>query len=168
MRPIALVTAAFLAAAVILTLVLYARDPRLPMAGWRVGVLEGLKMVPMLILALVLARLAQSLVSAETMQRWLGAESGWRGIWIGCAVGALTPGGPATSFPIVAGLYQAGAGIGTLVAFVTAWSLWALTRLPVEVALINWRFAAIRLACTFFVPPLAGLLAHVFFARTFK
>jgi hypothetical protein len=32
-----------------------------------------------------------------------------------------------------------------------------------EVGIIGWRFTAIRVACTFFVPPVAGLIAYLFF-----
>jgi len=50
-----------------------------------------------------------------------------------------------------------------LVAFVTAWSLWAVARMPMEVALMGVKFTLVRFVCTFFFAPIAGLLAHVFF-----
>ena len=52
------------------------------------------------------------------------------------------------------------ASLGAVVGFVTAWSLWSVTRLPVEIALIDSKPALIRYAVTFVVPPLAGLLAE--------
>jgi hypothetical protein len=58
---------------------------------------------------------------------------------------------------------RAGAGVGTLVAFLTAWSLWAVARLPMEIGLLGWRFTIARLACTFFFPPIAGWMAHLLF-----
>jgi len=42
---------------------------------------------------------------------------------------------------LIAGLYHAGASLGSVVAFVTAWSLWSVSRLPVEMALIAPRVA---------------------------
>jgi len=45
------------------------------------------------------------------------------------------------------------------VGFVSAWSLWSIQRLPVEMALIDPKAALVRYAITFVVPPLAGLLA---------
>ena len=89
-----------------------------------------------------------------------------RGILIGTLAGAFAPGGPYVSLPIVAGFLRAGAGTGTMVAFLTGWSLWAFSRLPMEVAILGWRFTLIRLASTFFFPPIAGLLAHILFAGT--
>ena len=61
--------------------------------------------------------------------------------------------------PIVATLLRAGAGTGTMVAFLTSWSLWAIARMPMEVGIIGWKFVVIRLASTFFFPPIAGLIA---------
>jgi hypothetical protein len=51
-----------------------------------------------------------------------------------------------------------------MVAFVTAWSLWAVTRLPMEIGILGWKFTAVRLVCTFFFPPIAGLIAQLFFS----
>lgn len=90
--------------------------------------------------------------------------SGLRGILIASGLGALTPGGPYVSFPLVASLYESGAGIGSVVAFVTAWSLWGVTRLPLEIAFLGVRVTLIRIASTLIFPPLAGLIARRFFA----
>ena len=95
----------------------------------------------------------------------MGTESGFRGILIGSAVGGLTPGGPYIAMPIAAGLMQTGAGIGTMVAFMTGWSLWAFTRLPLEIGIMGWKFTAIRLACTLLLPIIAGLIANLFFSK---
>jgi uncharacterized protein len=167
-RSLLLVTLLMAAAALALTGAAWSKDPRLAAEGWRDGAAALARILPMLVFAFALSGLVQALVPKETLGRWLGEQSGWRGIWLGCLAGAVTPGGPATSFPVVAALFQAGAGIGTLVGFITAWSLWAVARLPLEVAFIGPKFAAIRLLCTFFVPPLAGALAHMLFGRSFK
>jgi hypothetical protein len=47
-----------------------------------------------------------------------------------------------------------------VVGFVSAWALWSVSRLPVEMALIDPRPALVRYAVTFLVPPVAGLLAE--------
>ena len=67
------------------------------------------------------------------------------------------------SLPVVAGLLKAGAGVGTMVAFLTAWSLLAFARLPMEVGILGWRFTLVRLACTFLFAPVAGLIGHALF-----
>ena len=122
-----------------------------------------IQIVPLLIFAFIIAGMIQVLVPQEMISKWVGAESGFRGILIGTVVGALTPGGPFVSLPIAAGLLRAGASMGTMVAFMTGWSLLAFSRLPLEIGLLGWQFTLIRLACTFFFPPIAGLIANRFF-----
>jgi len=123
-----------------------------------------LQITPLLILAFIIAGMVQVLVPHEIISRWVGMESGFRGILIGSAIGGILPGGPFVSMPIVAGLLRTGASIGTMVALLTAWSLLAFTRLPIEVGLLGWKFTFIRLTCVFFFPPIAGFIANRFFS----
>ena len=65
---------------------------------------------------------------------------------------------------IAAGLMRSGAGIGTMVAYLTGWSLWAITRLPMEVGILGWKLTMIRFASTLVFPPIAGILAQLLFS----
>ena len=153
------------ALALLLVLVGYVRGQGEHIHGLRAAAVMTLQVLPLLLFAFVAAGMVQHLLPSELVSRWVGAESGLRGIVIGTLAGALTPGGPYVSLPIVAGLLKTGAGIGTMVAFLTAWSLWAVSRLPMEVGILGWKFTLIRLACTFFFPPIAGWLAHILFGK---
>jgi uncharacterized membrane protein YraQ (UPF0718 family) len=143
----------------------YFLGENLPLTGLKAGGKMFLSIFPLLIFAIIIAGMIQVLIPREFIIRYLGAESGFKGIMIGCVAGALTPGGPFVSFPIVASIWKSGAGIGTVVAFVTAWSLWAVGRLPYEISLISPKFALIRFASTLIFPPLAGIIAQTFFSK---
>jgi uncharacterized membrane protein YraQ (UPF0718 family) len=119
------------------------------------------QILPLLVFAFIVAGMVQVLIPRELVSKWVGAESGMRGIFIGTVAGALAPGGPYVSLPVAAGLLQAGAGVGTMVAFLTGWSLWAVSRLPMEVGILGWKFTLVRIASTFFFPPIAGLIAQM-------
>ena len=134
--------------------------------GLKTGGSLLIQIIPLLIFAFIVAGMVQTLIPREIIARWIGVESGFRGLLIGTLMGSLTPGGPFVTMPIAAGLLRTGASVGTMVAFVTAWLLVAVTRLPLEVGLLGWKFTLIRLACTFFFPPIAGLIANLFFLRT--
>jgi uncharacterized membrane protein YraQ (UPF0718 family) len=121
--------------------------------------------LPLLIMAFAIAGLVQILVPREFIVKWLGAGAGYKGIMIATVAGAVTPGGPYVSFPIVASLYKSGASVGTVVAFVTAWSLWAVARFPLEIGLVGPKLAIARFLSTLIVPPLAGLFAQAVFGR---
>ena len=131
------------------------------------GTLGGMKLLleitPLLIFAFIMAGMIQELLPKEMVAGWVGAESGFRGLIIGTLAGAITPGGPYVSMPIAAGLLRSGASIGTMVAYLTAWSVWAISRMPIEIGLMGWKYTFIRLACSFFFPPIAGALAQFIF-----
>jgi uncharacterized membrane protein YraQ (UPF0718 family) len=107
----------------------------------------------------------QYLVPTETIAKWVGTESGMRGIFIGTAIGCVMPGGPYILLPVAAGMLRAGAGVGTMVALLTAWSVIGVSRLPMEIGLLGWKFALIRIACCFFFPPIAGFIANRLFSH---
>ena len=137
----------------------------LVLAGLANGANTLLLVIPLLLAAFLIAGLVQTLVGTEMVERWLGASSGWRGIALACVGGALIPGGPYAYYPIAAALLQAGAGLGVLVAFVTAKNLWSLSRLPLEVALLGPNLTWMRFVITLIIPPLLGFLSEALFGR---
>jgi len=150
--------------AVILLIIGYSKGEGQHIAGLKSAMKMTVDILPMLVFAFIMAGMIQTLLPQELMSKWIGEESGIRGILIGTVVGGITPGGPYVSLPLAAGFLRAGAGIGTMVAFLTAWSLWAVSRLPMEIGVMGWKFTLVRFTCTFFFPPIAGLLAQMFFS----
>ena len=152
------------ALATILYLIAWQRGQGQHIQGLKMGWAMLVQIVPLLLFVFIVAGMVQALLPKELLSKWVGAESGTKGILIGSVAGGLTPGGPYVSLPIVAGLLRAGASVGTMVAFMTGWSLLAVARLPMEVGILGWRFTIARLVCTFFFPPIAGLLAQALFS----
>jgi len=151
------------ALAVILLLIGYSKGQGQHISGMKSALNMTVQILPMLVFAFIIAGMTQILLPQELLSKWVGAESGLRGILIGTVAGGLSPGGPFVSLPIAAGLLRSGASVGTMVAFLTGWSLWAVGRLPMEVGILGWKFTLIRIASTFFFPPIAGLVAQTFF-----
>ena len=145
---------------VILLVIAFWQGRDLPLAGLQTAGLILWRNLPILLLSFVIAGLVQVLIPGDLITNWLGPQTGSKGVLIGCVVGGLVPGSPYAVFPIVAALYKGGAGLGAVVSFVSAWSLWSVSRLPVEMALIDPKPALVRYAITFIVPPIAGLLAQ--------
>ena len=123
------------------------------------------QVVPLLAAAFLVAGLTQVLVTKEFVTRWLGSQTGWKGIALACLAGALMPGGPYVYYPITAVMLQNGAGLGVLVSFVAAKNLWSVSRLPYEIALIGLEFTLTRFAITLIFPPLVGFVAEALFGR---
>lgn len=149
--------------AIILSITAFQRGQGEHIAGFKSAMDITIQLLPMLIFAIIIAGMLQALLPHDTVEKWVGGESGMRGILIGTVAGAIVPGGPYVCLPIAAGLLRAGAGVGTMVAFITGWSLWAIARLPIEVGVLGWKFTLIRIASTFFFPPIAGIIAKALF-----
>jgi uncharacterized membrane protein YraQ (UPF0718 family) len=151
--------------AVVLLVIGYYRGESMHIHGLKISLDMTIKVLPLLICAFIVAGMVQVLIPQELLSKWVGMESGLKGIIIGTVAGGLAPGGPYVSLPIAAGFLRAGAGIGTMVAFLTGWSLWAVNRLPMEIGIMGLKFTLIRLACTFFFPPIAGFIAQLIFSN---
>lgn len=120
-----------------------------------------LMILPSLGAGLLLAAALRQLLPSGAMARWMGEESGWRGLWLASAAGILTPGGPMAAFPLVLVLAQAGADRGALIAFVLAWALNGFQRVLVwEVPILGADFALLRFLCGLPLPVIAGWIAR--------
>ena len=131
---------------------------------WR-GITILFHEIPLLAAAFLTAGFLQALIKEKTVSKWLGEEAGIRGIMLSCLAGGLIPGGPYAYYPIAQALLKSGAGLGVLVAFVTAKNVWSVTRLPLEVAILGTRITLIRYLVTFLIPPLIGITAERLFGE---
>jgi len=131
--------------------------------GLTAGVRLLIRELPLLTAAFLTAGLLQVLISRELVTKWLGQEAGLKGILLACLGGGLIPGGPYAYYPIAGALMKSGAGLGVLIAFVTAKNLWSVTRLPLEIAILGFRVTFQRILITLLIPPLIGILAENLF-----
>lgn len=149
--------------ALLLLLVGYQKGAGQHIEGIKSAFSMTIEILPLLIFAFTIAGMTQALLPQQMIAKWVGTESGLRGVFIGSVAGGLCPGGPFVSLPIAAGLIRSGASMGTMVAFLTGWSLWAVSGLPMEVGILGWKLTSIRIASTLLFPPLAGFIAQALF-----
>jgi uncharacterized membrane protein YraQ (UPF0718 family) len=153
------ITLVMVGLAIVLLVFAFIRGKNVAVEGIKLAGASIWNNLALILAGFLIAGLMQVLLPKELIAKWLGDKEGFKAVLIGCVAGGLIPGSPYAVLPIVAGLSKAGAGSGAMVGFITAWSLWSVSRLPVEIALIEPKVALIRYAITFFVPPAAGLLA---------
>lgn len=119
---------------------------------------------PMIVVGLFLGGLVKELSDPERIAPVLGTRSGWKGLVLATALGAATPGGPFAAFPIVYALWLAGADIGAVVAYLTAWSVLGLHRLVIwELPLLGLDFVLARALASVPLPIAAGYVARLVF-----
>lgn len=123
---------------------------------------ESLVFIPLLFIIFFIAKIVPELISKEVIGKFIGPDCGYKGIIIGSVAGMLTPGGPMVAFPLGAAFLSAGAAIPVLVSYIAGWGLLSVARIPFEYGFLGLKFTVIRIAATFILPVLAGILAKIF------
>jgi uncharacterized membrane protein YraQ (UPF0718 family) len=160
-------TAALLlwAAAALACLAAWRRDPAILRGALGHTRASLLTVLPIIAVAIPTAGFLTELVPEQFAATLFGAETGLLGHLAATVVGACIPGGPFVSFPIVLALWSAGAGPAQTVTLISAWSILGAHRAIVwEAPLLGWRFVAVRLAASAWLPPLSGLAAEAILA----
>ncbi len=156
----------YLICAVLLFIIAYTRvGQKEAVSGVRSSFVLFVEILPLIVIAMIIGGLIQVIIPQAVIEQFLGTSSGIKGIVTGSVAGSVMPGPPYASLPIVASLLKSGAGTGPLVALVTAWALWRINLIPLEIAFIGPRFMAIRFLATFIFPILAGLIAQFIVMR---
>lgn len=117
----------------------------------------------LLVVAFIIVGYVNVLSPTDLVQKWIGPDSGWKGLFLAEGIGMLLPGGPYVVFPLIGVLYSAGAGLGPAITLVTSWATLALLSITFELPFLGWRFSAVRWGLGLVVPVLAGAVAHLLF-----
>lgn len=118
-------------------------------------------LMPRVIVALSIASLVFFMLPRDRISELVGSESGFRGLLVATAAGAVTPGGPSSAYALLAVLGAAGADRGALIAYITAWALLGVQRILVwDVPFMGAEFAILRMFVSLPLPIIAGLLAR--------
>ena len=128
--------------------------------GARDGVIEFIKLLPRISIGVVGSGFVAEVLPKDLIGSWLGPESGLLGVALATLGGALTPGGPVVGFSIGAAALKGGAGAPQVIAYSTAWALYAIHRLMIwEVPLMPARMVWLRAAVSLPLPFLAAAAA---------
>ena len=90
---------------------------------------EFLHLVPRIAIGVLGSGFIAAALPQDLVAHWLGSSSGVLGIVIATLAGAMTPGGPVVGFAIAAAALKGGAGAPQVIAYSTAWALYAFPRL---------------------------------------
>ncbi|SMX34381.1 hypothetical protein [Actibacterium lipolyticum] len=120
-------------------------------------------MIPRVFVGLVGAGFMAELLPVDQIEQYFGEGSGFYGIILATALGAITPGGPFVAFAIGAACLKAGAGLPPLIAYITAWSVMNLNRaFAYELPLMGRQFLLLRSAVSLPLPLILGGLMLLF------
>ena len=131
-------------------------------ALFREGAFEGgrdfLVLIPRVMIGVVGSGYIAAIMPQDLIAAWIGPNSGVIGILIATIVGAATPGGAVVGFAIGAAALKSGAGAPQVIAYSTAWALYAMQRVVLwEMPVLPARFVMLRALVSLPVPFLAAL-----------
>lgn len=126
----------------------------------RDGSFEFLRLVPRMAIGVLGSGFIAAALPQDIVVAWLGSSSGVLGIALAGIAGAMTPGGPVVGFAIAAAALKGGAGAPQVIAYSTAWALYAFPRLltyelPIMPANVVW----LRVVASLPLPFIAAWLA---------
>jgi uncharacterized membrane protein YraQ (UPF0718 family) len=122
--------------------------------------------LPRMLAGCTLGAFVSEMLPQDKVSRALGANSGFRGLVIGTAFGALLPGGPFTVYPVASALLTIGADFGAVIAMVTSWVLIGYGRaISWELPILGTDFTIWRIITCLPIPVLAGALGRFFYVR---
>jgi hypothetical protein len=128
--------------------------------GARDGLWEFIRLLPRIGAGVVGSGFIAEMLPKALVASWIGPGSGFLGVLIATLGGALTPGGPVVGFSIGAAALKGGAGAPQVIAYSTAWALYAIHRLVIwEVPMMPPRLVWLRAAVSVPLPFIAAAIA---------
>jgi hypothetical protein len=126
----------------------------------REGAWEFIRLLPRIGAGVIGAGFIAEVLPKALVASWLGPQSGFVGVLTATLGGALTPGGPVVGFSIGAAALKGGAGAPQVIAYSTAWALYAIHRLVIwEVPMMPPRLVWLRAAVSVPLPFIAAAIA---------
>ena len=116
-----------------------------------------------ILIGMTLGGFIQVLVPSTVVAEWLGPTSGLKGILIGSYIGLFISGGPYVILPVIASIYESGAGAGPTIALMTGGLLSIQGLFTWYIPLLGVRLSMAKYVVCLFVPPLVGLAGDAVF-----
>lgn len=124
------------------------------------GFVDFARLMPRLTIGVIGSGFIAEIMPQQFIANWLGPSSGFTGTAIASLAGALTPGGPMIGFAIGAAALKSGASSAQVIAYVTAWALFALHRVFLwELPMMPPRIVWLRVIASLPLPFLAAWIA---------
>ena len=154
-------TLVFVALVVLAYVVVALRKPSAAVEGLKAGGMSLVGVIPVMLAGFALAGLFQALIPEGFFIKWLGGAKGVKGVFLATLLGAVTPGPIVVPLAVVLGLAKGGAGAGSMVAYLVAWDVMPVRKLPLTLTLLgDWKFVLMKFGIGLPITILAGLLAN--------
>ncbi|MCJ7715840.1 MAG: permease [Anaerolineales bacterium] len=112
----------------------------------------------LILLAFIIVGFVNVLSPDKYVKAWIGPNTGLIGILLAEIIGMFLPGGPYVVFPLIAILFEAGAGIAPVITLITSWATQSILTISFELPFMGWRFSVLRWGIGLAIPLTAGIV----------
>jgi uncharacterized membrane protein YraQ (UPF0718 family) len=138
----------YLVVITVILLSLYYFFPEKIAAGLDISANYGIEMIVIFPAVIVLMGLADVWIPKSLINKYLGEESGIKGIILSIIMGTLPTGPVYIAFPIAAELLRKKARISNVMIFLGVWASSKIPQVGVEIKFLGFKFAMLRLVFT--------------------
>ncbi len=136
-------------AAAVLLSVSFIKDRRKTTLSLKKAWKMFINVLPQFAAILLLVGLLLAVVTPETIQRVIGAQSGFTGMLIASLLGAVTLVPVLIAFPVAAELLNSGAGVAQIAVFISTLTMVGFITLPMEAKYLGKKAAVLRNALAY-------------------
>ena len=136
-------------AALVLLVVSFVKNTDKTLLSLKMAWKMFINILPQFVTILLLIGLMLAVIRPETIQRIIGAESGFRGMMITSFLGSIVFVPVLIVFPIAADLLKNGAGAAQIAVFISTLTMVGFKTLPIEIKYLGRKIALYRNALSF-------------------
>jgi len=139
-------------------LIAFAKDKDKAIQSLKIAGKSFIRMLPMIFIIIIIIGLLLGFVPPEQISRFIGEQSGIKGVLLVGVVGALMHIPALLSFPLAASLLYNGASISAVAAFITTLTMIGTITLPLEIKELGKKMAILRNGLSFVIAIIIALV----------
>ena len=144
--------------AIISFLIAFIKDRKKAMKSLKIAGKSFLKILPMALIIIIFIGLFLGFVSSRDISKFIGDQSGFTGMLLVGAAGAVIYIPSLLAFPLAASLLESGASISAVAAFITTLTMIGAITLPIEIKEMGKEIAFLRNGLSFVIAIIIALI----------
>ena len=139
-------------------LIAFIKDRKKTTRSLKIAGKSFIKILPMVLIIIVFIGLLLGFVPPSQISRFVGEQSGMKGVLLVGVAGALMYIPALLAFPLAASLLESGASVTAVAAFITTLTMVGIITLPLEIKELGKKMALLRNGISFVIAIIIALI----------
>ena len=144
--------------AVVGLLIAFVKDRNKTVKSLVVAGKSFIEILPMVFIIVIIIGLLLGFIPPDEISRFVGEQSGLKGVLLVGVVGAFMHTPSLLSFPLAASLLEEGASVSAVAAFITTLTMIGMITLPLEIKELGKKMALLRNGLSFIIAIIIALI----------